>query len=660
MTMNRLKRGAGLLLLLAGFSGIGLLLMGLFVLDGPVIADQQGAATVQFRAERQAVLLPGQCVPVRWQVDGVTAVYLGRDGQGGVGEGSACLDGTARPTLAVSFVDGRRIAYPLDVVIAVYSWLFWLPLIGCLVLIISGLWLAKIPRYRLIIQVILVLLGLALLLVVALWLIQPGPLVIHENAGEHYIYFHAERRWLLDTADCFMVEWDVDEAAVAYIRSGTREIHTVASSDEDEYCGYERPYLEVALPDGQAVHYAAVVAVFTLPLFWLLLLVGLALVGVRQWLWGEQAAGVRQEARLVLRVAAKVAVLLLAFNLLFALLLADGVAGLSLYNWLVPGRPRFPANMAAAEAYTVNTNSLPAAFAAHELREFKPEDEFRVLLLGDSGIWGWHLRPKDTLAAQLTALGLTTDDGRLVTVYNLAGPVPSVDRDILVMDYAEQYAPDLIIWPITRYTLRATETHPLLRENAAAMQSLLVELNADMTAYDLELHIDDDPSVLDQTILAEQDLLNEIFRLQLTGVMWGVTGIEAEYGSSYRLIDRSPQRSAAFAAPLDENRLDLLSAWLNRAGQTPILLFNEPIFVQENEGEEGPYNILYDQEPYDAYRVLLTELAEAHDWAYADLWDAVAMQHYTDGPLHYSPEGVGQLSAALAPLVLDLANNAGE
>ncbi|MFC1959355.1 hypothetical protein ACFLYO_01465 [Chloroflexota bacterium] len=655
--MNKLKRGAGLILLLIGIGELLLLLGGLFIADGPTLHGQQGAATVQFEADRRAVLLPGQCVPVRWQVDGVEAVYLGRDGQGGVGEQSFCLDGTERPTLAVVFVDGSRIAYPLDVVIAVYSLEVWLALTGGLSLVLAGIWLAKIAHYRLIMQGILLVAGLALLAVVALWLIHPGPLVIHETVDDVYIYSSTDRRWLLDGEDCFLLEWDIDPAATVYIRSGVREIHTVASSGEDEYCGYERPYLEVVLPDGRAIHYPAIVPIFVLPQFWAALLLGLALVGVRQWLWSGNASGVRQEARFVLRVAAKTLALLVVFNLLFALLFTDDMAGLSLYNWLVPGRPRFPTNMAEAEAYTVNTNSLPAFFAAHELRQSKPEDEFRVLLLGDSGIWGWHLHPEDTLAAQLTALGLTTDDGRQVQVYNLAGPIPAVDRDILVMDYAQRYDPDLIIWPITKYTLRETETHPLLRENAAEMQALLAGLGSDMTAYDLQLHSSDNPTVLDQTIFANQDLLNEIFRLQLTGVMWGVTGIEAEYGSSYRLIDRSPQRSAAFAAPLDENRLDLLTAWMNEPDQPPILLFNEPIFVQENEDDSGPYNILYDQEPYDAYRALLADRAATNEWSYVDLWDAVTMDEYTDGPLHYSPAGVGQLSAALAPLVLDLANN---
>ena len=87
--------------------------------------------------------------------------------------------------------------------------------------------------------------------------------------------------------------------------------------------------------------------------------------------------------------------------------------------------------------------------AAHELARPKAADEFRVLLIGDSGTWGWFLDNRDTLAGQLNALGMRSADGRRVVVYNLGYPVMSLTKDLLLLDLALEYDADLVLWPVT-------------------------------------------------------------------------------------------------------------------------------------------------------------------------------------------------------------------
>ena len=86
------------------------------------------------------------------------------------------------------------------------------------------------------------------------------------------------------------------------------------------------------------------------------------------------------------RIALKALLLFALVNAAFALTRPlDALGRLSLYNALFPGRARLPYGEAPAEDYNLTLNNLPAMFAAHELARPKAADEFRVLLLGDSG-----------------------------------------------------------------------------------------------------------------------------------------------------------------------------------------------------------------------------------------------------------------------------------
>ena len=76
------------------------------------------------------------------------------------------------------------------------------------------------------------------------------------------------------------------------------------------------------------------------------------------------------------------------------------VGKLSLYNRLWPGRIRLPFGENAQEAYNLSLYDLEAMFASHEINAGdKPENEFRVILIGDSATWGTLLDPPIPSAA---------------------------------------------------------------------------------------------------------------------------------------------------------------------------------------------------------------------------------------------------------------------
>jgi hypothetical protein len=115
-------------------------------------------------------------------------------------------------------------------------------------------------------------------------------------------------------------------------------------------------------------------------------------------------------------------------------------------------------------------------FASHVIARPKAADEFRVVVIGDSGTWGWLLENKDTLAGQINAQNLTaTADGKRVVAYNLGYPVMALTKDALILEEALKNQPDLIVWPVTLESFpRAKQIFPsIVQNNAARVRSLI-------------------------------------------------------------------------------------------------------------------------------------------------------------------------------------------
>ena len=124
----------------------------------------------------------------------------------------------------------------------------------------------------------------------------------------------------------------------------------------------------------------------------------------------------------ILKTLALLVVFLLILVMLNPLVGLDKV---SLYNFIFPGRLRFPFGEDPQVSYNLTINDLDAMFASHQVVQPKAADEYRVFLIGDSSVWGILLRPEQTLAGQLNAMGLRACDGRRMVFYNLGYPTLS-------------------------------------------------------------------------------------------------------------------------------------------------------------------------------------------------------------------------------------------
>jgi len=361
------------------------------------------------------------------------------------------------------------------------------------------------------------------------------------------------------------------------------------------------------------------------------------------------------------RVISKAIILFLAFNLLFILIdPVQSLGNISIYNRLVPGRQRLPYGDNPVRAYNVSLYNLPAMFTSHEIAGgAKPDDEYRVIFIGDSSTWGYLLRPHETLTAYINQQQLTTSDGRRLLAYNLGYPVMSLTKDLLILSQALEYQPDMIVWLVTLESMPRSKQlfPPLLQNNPAAVRPLI-------STYKLGLDPDDPSFVTENTfqksLIGQRKPIADWLRLQIYGVMWAATWIDQDIPEQYTLRQEDLSSELNFydleppELPETALALEVLSAGMEMAGEIPVLLINEPMFISQGANSDLRYNFYYPRWAYDAYRDIMLYLAETNDWQYVDLWDRIPPAEFTNSAVHISPTGTRQLSELISAEIINL------
>jgi hypothetical protein len=363
----------------------------------------------------------------------------------------------------------------------------------------------------------------------------------------------------------------------------------------------------------------------------------------------------------ILRVLIITALLFMACNVIFAALSPiEALGRVSLYNSILPGRERLPYGEDSAKSYNLSTYNIPAMFASHIIARPKADDEFRVMVIGDSGTWGWLLDNENTLAGQINAQHLTTADGKRVVAYNLGYPVMALTKDALILEEALKYQPDLIVWPVTLESFpRAKQVFPsIVQNNAARVRSLIDRYQLKIDPNDPRLV---DPDFLGKTIVGQRRNLADWLRLQALGFSWAATHIDQFIPDQIKLRQSDFEEDVSwqdFKEPitLTDNDLafDVLGAGLKMAGDVPVLIINEPMFISSGQNSDLRYNSFYPRWAYDQFRKMLNDKAAASNWHTLDLWNSIAPDEFTDTPVHLTPQGMQQFAKAVGEEVVTI------
>lgn len=357
------------------------------------------------------------------------------------------------------------------------------------------------------------------------------------------------------------------------------------------------------------------------------------------------------------RLLVKTTILFIVLNLLLSTFNFLPVFGrLTLYNGPLPGRERLPYGDDPERSYNLNLYSLEAMFASHKLEATpKAADEFRVFVIGDSSVWGFLLENKNTLTDALNAAGLHSANGRRVIFYNLGHPTISLTKDLMILDYAMQYDPDLILWPVTleAFPLSKQTSSPLVQNNPDKIASLIAN-------YQLPIVINEDfasSSFFDRTLIGQRRNLADIIRLQLYGFMWAATEIDVYIPDDIELraVDLEASEDFAGLQPpelhAEDLAFDALAVGIQLAGEVPVLIINEPTFVSDGANSNMRYNSFYPRWAYDSYRFLMQEMSEQNGWNYVDLWQAASNSEFTNTPIHLTPQGTLELANSIVAVL---------
>ncbi len=326
-------------------------------------------------------------------------------------------------------------------------------------------------------------------------------------------------------------------------------------------------------------------------------------------------------------------------------------ARLNVYGLILPKRERFPISTHAPEDAALDVGNLDAMFASHIVSEPKPEHEFRVLVLGDSAVWGDLLDIDQTLPAQLNNLDLSCG-GRSMRFYNLSYPRSSATKDLLILDKSMQYQPDMIVWVVTLYTLmpKSRTDHWLIGQN----QSELYRLNERYAFLPKKYP----PQTLWGRWIEPQVAWMHILRYQTYAMISLATG-EEQLGPSQPIPVPAELSSEQSFEGMQKQilkpgqlTLDEVGDALKIAGSLPFLLVNEPMQIVQGQPNSGiRYNAYYPRWVYDQYRQLLGQASVENGWNYLDLWNRFSPDTFSDTPLHLTPEGELQMAQVLAPAI---------
>ena len=350
------------------------------------------------------------------------------------------------------------------------------------------------------------------------------------------------------------------------------------------------------------------------------------------------------------RVLAKGVVLFLAAEFVLYSINPDP-SGLNVYRFPALTRQRFPISAHPPEDAALNVENLDAMFASHVISEPKMPNEYRVLVLGDSAVWGIGLTPVQTLPGQMDALGLKCGN-KNVYAYNLSFPAASATKDLMILDKAMKYQPDEIIWLITWYTLipRMRTDHPLIGYNLDEYYKLAHRFHFLPNNYK-------SPSLFTQ-ITDQNRTLFRILRYQLYSLINIATGLDqipgppdelpTQLSSDSTFEHMKPPKLYAWDVSLDQ-----VKDFYQIAGSVPVVLVNEPTKVLADvPNSDIYYNTMYPRWIYDQYRQYMNNAATQNHWSYLDLWDVFPPGYYTDTPLHLNPQGEVELAKTIAPYVV--------
>jgi hypothetical protein len=358
------------------------------------------------------------------------------------------------------------------------------------------------------------------------------------------------------------------------------------------------------------------------------------------------------------RLLVKALCLFVLANLLYVLIEPQS-SHVSGYNVLFPGRTRLPFGV-SGDPYAVTVDDVDAMFTSHLIAAPRLPEEYRIALIGDSSVWGEGLGADEVISEQWNRMNAECG-GKTVMAYNLGYPHPSVVKDLVILDKALEYEPDLIVWFVTLNSLISQRTNPFLVANRERTVNVLSA--SDISFRKGKKLAESKSGFFEKTLLGQRSNLARSIKLQVLGIIWTATGADTntlaeDTPPNFEMEDDIRYRGMEPPQDIkDQLLLNALQVGYEIAGSVPVLIVNEPMFIAPRAEEMSSYNAAYPRWAYDQYREAIAIQAQSAGWNYLDLWDAIPPQYFLDASLHLGAEGERLLIEQITPALQSMGCN---
>jgi len=262
----------------------------------------------------------------------------------------------------------------------------------------------------------------------------------------------------------------------------------------------------------------------------------------------------------------------------------------------------------------------------------KHGDEYRVMIFGDSSVWGTALFSNETLAGLINSKKLKTCDGKQVTAFNLGYPNNSALKDLVIMDRAQQYQPDLSVWLFSMLALaQDSQVSPFIDANPNYARNLIGTYNLDFDINKIAIQED---TFFDRTLIGRRQKLNLLVQYYASTIITAAVKTDDPRVTTDReeIESSNPRKTNDFVGILPPADLHhyLVFDTLRVANQITngkILFVNEPIYISPDANDIA-YNSLFPVWAYDQYRQILRELADERNYQFLDEWDIAMISNF--------------------------------
>lgn len=319
----------------------------------------------------------------------------------------------------------------------------------------------------------------------------------------------------------------------------------------------------------------------------------------------------------------------------------------SLYNRLWQGRERFPFANHPKSDFNLNVENLDAMINSHVISAvgMKGTDELRIVVIGDSAAWGVFLRPEETFSGQLDGMKIRIEEtDKTLDVYNLSYPFSSIQRDLVILNRAMDFEPDIVIWAMTFESILTERIRylGLIGDDGSAYNEIAEKWGLSQRA-----------EVFPRTIMQKRRTVSDIIRLQLYGYLWTATGIDHDFPKIPVQAGNDLQGGKTFYGyegplPMEIQAWDAIEVGIQIAQNAKVILVNEPMLIATGKNHETHYNF-YPRIAYDAWHETWVERCNEREWNCLDAWNILPPERFTNSALHHDKKG----AAILTELILE-------